>query len=185
MSARIRLLTVFIATLVLVALASSNVVWASLSAQSVEPLDVPQAIQPASNEHKGSVRPPNCEGLTISESGGYSICGVAVLEVDFTTDDDVRVLASFSDLFIPPNAGNVIAGPVKIGCLVNGKSDEGPHDQHATIQMCFAAHPTHKSVIRHFDEKTQTWETLETKVEDGKACAKVNYNGKYVLVTEE
>jgi hypothetical protein len=185
MSARIRLLTVFIATLVLVALASSNVVWASFSAQSVEPVDVPQSVQPVSNEHKGTVRPPNCEGLTISESGDYSICGIAILEVDFKNDDeDVKVLASLSEL-IPPNAGNVIAGPVKIGCLVDGKSDEGPHDQHAAIQMCFAAPHEKDSVIKRYDEKTQTWETLETKVDEGKACAKVNFNGKYVLVTEE
>jgi len=181
MKRQIRFVIVVTAVLVLAALASSNVAWAGLSPQPAEPGIVPQEAQPVSSEYKGTVRPPNCEGLTITESGDYSVCGVAVISVEFTTDEDVHLLASL-DPYIPPGVSKVMAGPVVIGCLVDGVSDPGPHDRHADIKMCFAANPKNKSVIKFYDEAAGAWVALETTEENGQACATVNYSGKYVLV---
>ena len=183
MNGRIRLTIVLIAALIMVTLASNHVAWASFSPQPAAPVPVRQDVQSSSNEHKGTVRPPNCGGLTIKHSGRYPICGIAIIDVKFKTHQDVKLLASIGSV-IPPGAGKVMAGPVVIGCLVNGVPDPGPHDKHADINICFAAHPKNKSVIKFYDEVTATWKSLLTTVKDGKACATVNYSGTYVLVNK-
>jgi len=181
MSKRIRWITSWVAILILVMFASSDVAWASFSPQAVDSASAPDNVQSVSNDRKGTVRPPNCEGLAITESGDYPLCGIAIIDVEFTTAEDVQLVASL-DSIIPPGAGKVMAGPVVIGCLVDGVSDPGPHNRHANIKICFAAHPKNKSVIKFYDEATGTWTSLETTLEGGKACAIVNYSGRYVLV---
>ena len=181
MSGKIRWIIVLLATLTVVVLGSQKVAWAAIPPGSDAPASLERSGQFEAGQHKGTVQPPNCEGLTITETGNYPVCGIAILEVQFKTDEDVRVLASI-DPVIPPGAGKVMAGAVSIGCEINGSQDPGPHDPHVGMLICFAAHPKNKSVIKFYDEATQTWISLPTLVKDGRACAVANYSGLYVLV---
>lgn len=181
MNKNIRFILVLIATLTLFVLASNPVAWAHFSSQPTDLATGWQNPQPEWDPDQGSVRPPNCSGLTITASGIYSVCGMAVIDVKFKTNEDIELLASI-DTVIPVIVGDVTTGSVAIGCLVNGVSDTGPHDHHADIKICFAAPPKSELVIKFYDETTKTWTPLETTMKDGMACAIVNYSGKYVLV---
>jgi hypothetical protein len=114
MNKNVRSVIVLIATLGLILLAGNHVAWASLSERPMDPTVVPQGTPRGWNK-KGSVRPPHCEGLTITVSGEYSVCGMAILSVEFKTSEDVKLLASIDPVIPKGNPGKVLAGSVAIG----------------------------------------------------------------------
>src|SRR3990172_1664124 len=107
MSKPIRLMIVFVAVMGIVAVARNNIAWTRLLPQPAAPASAPEDVQvstsndvpPAapndgqasSNGYQGTVQPSGCEGVTIAESGAYSICGVAVVNVELK-DDDIQVI---------------------------------------------------------------------------------------------
>jgi hypothetical protein len=139
----------------------------------------PQDAAPASEGFQGTIIPPGCEGITITETGEYSVCGVAILSV-VLQDIDIKVLASIEPY--PTDAGKVLAGTINLGCLLDGKPDMGPHDVHAQPKICFAAPPDKDVQVKFYDEAAKAWVGLETTVSEGQACVPANYSGRYVLV---
>jgi hypothetical protein len=190
MSKIIRVIIV-VAALVLVVLVSSQVVqasWAprdnavkevSLPSQEDVQASEPSDTQPQSMGQEGTIRPPGCEGLTIVESGQYSVCGVAIVIAELK-DDGVEIVLTIEPL--PAGAGKVVAGTVNLQCFVDGKVHEGSHAEHAEPRLCFAASPGKDVQVRFYDENAKSWITVETTVTDGQACALANNSGKYILV---
>jgi len=186
---------VVVAVLGLVALVSSQVVQASrapgpntsnatqkdvqLPASDTAQVSEPGDTQPLSNGYKGTIRPPGCEEIVLKDSGEYSVCGVAIVSVDFK-DDDVQVILNLDAL--PADAGNVLAGTIDLQCLVDGELHKGPHDEHAEPRICFAAPPDKEVQVKFYDESAKSWVQVETTIADGRACAPANNSGKYVLV---
>lgn len=143
--------------------------------QAAEPSDT--QLQTMGKE--GTIRPPACDGLTIVQSGQYSLCGVAVINAELK-EDGIEVVVTLQPL--PANAGKVVAGTVNLECWVGGKIHEGPHDEHAEPRICFAAPPGKDVEVRFFDETAKSWVAVETTVADGQACAPAYISGKYILV---
>jgi hypothetical protein len=194
MSKIIRVIIV-VAALVLVALVSSQVAqagWApgdnaskeaqkdaQLPKQEDIQVSEPSDTQPQSMGQEGTIRPPGCEGMTIIESGQYSLCGVAIINAELK-DDGVEIVLTIAPL--PTDAGRVLAGTVNLECWVDGEIHQGPHDEHAEPRLCFAAPPDKDVQVRFYDESTKAWVAVETTVADGQACAPANRSGKYILV---
>jgi hypothetical protein len=194
MSKLIRVIIV-VAALGLIALVSSQVVQASWGPHASAPKEAqnevqlpkqeevqisePNDTQPEAMGQDGTTRPPNCEGLVIPVSGEYSLCGVAVVEVEIN-DEGVEVIVDIEAL--PTDLDNVLAGTVNLKCLVDGEIHEGRHDEHAEPVLCFAAPPDKEVVVKFYDESAGSWTSVETTVAAGQACAPANYSGKYVLV---
>lgn len=182
MSAKLRLIIVILITLGILGLAGNQVAWAGFS-HTTQPGAAAAPDNP-SISNKGTVRPPNCGNtLTITKSGRYSLCGVAIIKANYNTEDDVQYLVSLGPTAPKEtDAGKVRAGPVVFSSLVNGAVYTGPYDAYAAIKLCFAAHPEKKVLIKFYDAALLTWVALPTSVDDGQACATVNSSGQYVLV---
>lgn len=192
----IRLLIVSAVVIAVIAIAGTSVAWAKLSPQSADaastgwgmqraaPLDGVQPAAPedgpsASSGYQGTVLPNGCTGVNITESGQFSICGIAVLNVDLKASNVELILTVES---LPADVSKALVGTVRLDCFVDGKAEDGPHDPHAALQLCFAAPPDKDVQVMFFDEAAQSWTALETKVEGGQACAPANYSGRYILV---
>jgi len=142
--------------------------------QASEPSDT----QPQAMGEQGTIRPPGCNKVDITTSGEYSVCGIAVVSVG-PKPDNVEITLKVGPL--PKDAGNVLAGSVILQCWVDGKKDQGPHDQHGNPQICFAAPPDKQVQVKFYDENTKSWVVVETTVANGRACAPATYSGKYIL----
>jgi hypothetical protein len=185
---------IVVAALALIALVSSQVVQASWAPQQEASENVKEEAQPPQQELQapepgdtqpttlglqGTTRPPNCEGMTIVESGQYSVCGVAVVEVELKGNNVELTLALEA---FPTDTGKVLAGTVNLQCLVDGEVHNGSHDEHAEPKLCFAAPPDKELEVKFYDEGAKAWVPVETTVADGRACALAFYSGKYILV---
>src|SRR6266545_1663593 len=126
MNTKIRFLIALFITLVIVALASNQVAWARFSPATA---DAVASRNGPTLSDKGTVRPPNCGGLTITKSGDYSLCAVAIIKADFKTQEAVQFLVSRGPKAPKEKeAGKVRAGPVVISAVVNGNAYAGPYD---------------------------------------------------------
>lgn len=152
---------------------------AQLPKQEQSRVSEPSDTQPESVGKEGTIRPPDCSGLTIVESGQYSLCGVAMISAELK-ENGVEVVVTLEPL--PSGAGKVVAGTVNLECWVDGKIHDGPHDEHAEPKLCFAAPPGKDVEVRFFDETANAWVAVETTVAEGQACAPANISGKYILV---
>jgi hypothetical protein len=126
-------------------------------------------------KHCGTVKPPDDDD-DVCERGKFSVGGVAVLDVkelkhrSRKDDDDCFHVHkdSAADVKIP-NAGKALSDRIILSAMGEGSA----------VEICFAATPG-KSVKIFYTEK-DSWTPLDTRVENGVACARAASSGSFVL----
>ena len=124
----------------------------------------------------GTVKPPD-DDVDICEQGGYSVGGVAVVDVKNLKDrnrkdDCFHAHSESSDNLsgLPRNTSTVLSNLMVLTSVGQGSN----------IKICFAALPG-KEVKIYFSGH-DSWKPVGTQVKNGIACAHVPGSGSFVLV---
>lgn len=202
----IRICIAVLVLLAIIFVAKSKVVWAAKPApQGNQPAVVEgsQIVSPASHDecdghypwdqdkckdkdkdkdkckdkhhHCGTVQPPD-DDVDICDRGGYSVGGVATVDVRNLKDHKRKTdcfnahLESSENLpGLPQNAGPALSDLLVLTSVGQGSN----------ITICFAAPPGHDVAIYYSGRGS--WRPVGTHVSNGLACAHVPGSGSYVL----
>ncbi len=176
-------IAVVFALVMAVGLAKSESAWAGMSPDNRDTIKQAPSIILRQSSQPSSI--------TITQSGIYNIGGICTIDVNYKLETglkdlvDIDVPASFSskipfgyegDLYLP-------------GChIVHYKDDEIKNEmsgEDGSWEVCFAERPDIDLTVYYYHDapfaNSQVWIELETRHEDGLACAPAFYTGEYTV----
>lgn len=191
----VRVSIVIALLLVMVLLAKNNVAWAGPApVVNQSDLAVDQSSVSPDKPEPGTVKPPPPE-IEICEDGVHSVGGVATLEVNNLAPGYCLVAFLRNHAFalgrIPPGAGEVLAHITFLRVFYYGKLVYELPEEDGQVEICYAVPPGKTAQIYFLDfygprfgERTgqPSWESLETTVTGGVACAAAQTTGAYALI---
>lgn len=179
-----RIIIALILFIGIAALALNRGAWAGSGDRPAR--SAPQVGNPAPEAEevqKGTVRPPDCGGLTVRVSGDYSICGFAIIHVTMKQNDVVLTFVREKRNNVPMGLSHILVDVVRMFVRVANKPHNGSLVEHAGVQICYAVPPNSQvQVMYHGILGSDQWIALETTVKDGEACATADLPGYYALV---
>lgn len=158
MKKSLRFLFVMLLLAGIIIVAGSKTVWATPAARQSESAPVKANGAPV-GVAAGSVRAPNCDGVTVLDLEQKSVCGIAILTGTAKGTDVFAALNGMPDGFL----SQAVTLYFKSG----------------SVEICFAA-PTGGTIF-FMPSGTFDWAAVPTYFNDGLACATVFENGDYAL----
>jgi hypothetical protein len=184
MNHKVRFAIVLILFLGILALALNQPAWAGRGGRPAA--SAPQAGNPApaaEEVQKGTVRPPDCGGLTVRISGDYSICGFAIIHVNMKQEDVVLTFVREKRNTTPGGLSHILVDVVRMFVRVANKPHDGSISEYADVQICYAVPPNSQvQIMYHGIQGNDQWIALATTIKDGEACATADLPGYYALV---
>jgi hypothetical protein len=185
-----RLLIAIAMLLGIVLLAKDKVAWAE-STDDPPPSILAQEDASVLLKHgPGTVKPPPRK-IKVCREGTYSVGGVATLNVmDLAPHYCIRASLwkrHWPPVHVPARYGRILADVTFVEELYRNRFKKHLPEEDGRAEICYAVPPGKEAKIYFLDyygkhKGKPTWTVLNTRVENGIACAPAQNSGAYALV---
>lgn len=192
----LRVLVVISMVLGIVVLAQDQVAWAE-PATEVEDSDKIEEVSSSfmkfgdgDKSGPGTVKPPR-RWLWTCEDGFYSLGGVATLSVENLAHHYcLRAILwrrHWPPVYVPHDAGSFLADITFLRVFYRNRFKKQLPVEDGSVELCYAVPPGKEAKIYFLDfygrrRGKPTWVALDTRVENGIACAPAQKSGAYALI---